>query len=258
MIFALGLTSYGAASLLTKARAISVVPLLLGLLAAAAVRPHYAGIAAIALVGAFIIKKPASTLGSLAPLAKLAAIAGVLVVAAFLLQQTSAFLTRSGVDVQGGLTSIAGVRDALGNVSVQTETGGSEFQAPGLTTPSGIALSVPTVLFRPLPFEAGEAQIMMSALESTVLLFLAAIRWRWIWTSLRSIRRRPYMAFAIAFLIGGIIVLASVANFGILARQRTLILPLLLVLFAIPPHSPAPRGKDREHVAAREMAPVAG
>ena len=182
MIFALGMASYGAASLLTKARAISVVPLLLGLLGAAAVRPHYAGIAAIALVCAFIIKKPAASLGSLAPLAKLAAIAGVLVMAAFLLQRTSAFLDRSGVDVQGGLTSIAGVRDALGSVSVQTEQGGSEFQAPGLTTPTGIALSVPTVLFRPLPFEAGEAQIMMSALESTALLLFALIRWRWIWT----------------------------------------------------------------------------
>jgi hypothetical protein len=257
MTFALGLASFGAASLLTKARAISVVPLVLGLAGAAAVRPHYAGIAAIALVVAFVINKPAASLGTLAPLAKLAAVAGVLVLAVFLLQRTSAFLDQSGVDVQGGLGSISGVRDALGTVSVQTEQGGSEFEAPGLTTPTGIALSVPTVLFRPLPFEAGEAQIMMSALESTVLLLLAAFRWRWILTSLKSIRRRPYMAFLIAFLIGGIVVLASVANFGILARQRVVILPALLVLFAIPPRRPASREKDRDHVVAPEMASAA-
>ena len=38
-----------------------------------------------------------------------------------------------------------------------------------------------------------------------------------------------------AFLIGGILVLASVANFGILARQRTLIMPAVLALLCIPP-----------------------
>jgi hypothetical protein len=235
MIFTLGMASYGAASLLTKARAISLVPLLLGLLGAAAVRPHYAGIAAIALVCAFVIKKPAPSLGSLAPLAKLAAVAAVVVLAAFLLQRTSAFLTQSGVDVQGGLTSIGGVRDALGDVGDRTEQGGSEFHVPGLTTPTGIALSVPTVLFRPLPFEAHEAQVMMAAIESMGLLIFAAIRWRWIWTALRSIRRRPYMAYVVAFVFGGILVLSSIANFGILARQRTVILPAMLILLCIPP-----------------------
>lgn len=247
MIFTLGMASYGAASLLTKARVVAVVPLALGLSGAAAVRPHFAAVAAIALVGAFVIKKPAATLGSLAPVAKLAAIAGVLVMAAFLLQRTSAFLDQSGVDVQGGLTSIAGIRDALGTVSVQTEQGGSEFQAPGLTTPTGIALSVPTVLFRPLPFEAGEAQIMMSALESTGLLLLALVRWRWLWAAFRSIRRRPYVAFLIASTMGGILMLASVANFGILTRQRTLILPAVLALLAIPPPrlDDVPRGRAR-------------
>jgi hypothetical protein len=235
MVFTLGLASFGAASLLTKARAISLVPLLLGLLGAAAVRPHYAGIAAIALVCAFIIKKPAATLGSLAPLVKLAAIAGVVVLAAFLLQRTSAFLTQSGIAVQGGLTSIGGVRDALGDIGDRTEQGGSEFHVQGLTTPTGIALSIPTVLFRPLPFEAHEAQIMMAAIESMGLLIFAAIRWRWIWASLRSIRRRPYMAYVVAFVFGGILVLSSIANFGILARQRTVILPAMLVLLCIPP-----------------------
>ena len=258
LIFSLGLASYGAASLLTRTRVVAFVPLILGLLGAAAVRPHYAAVAAIALVCAFVIKKPSATLGSLAPIAKLAAIAGVLVMAAFLLQQTSTFLDRSGVDVQGGLTSFGGVRDALGSVSVQTGQGGSEFQAPGLTSPTQIALSIPTVLFRPLPFEAGEAQIMMSALESTALLLFALVRWRWIWAAFRSIRRRPYMAFLIAYTMGGILLLSSVANFGILARQRTLILPAMLALLMIPPPRPNDVAPDRAHAAsAPEFAAAA-
>ena len=56
--------------------------------------------------------------------------------------------------------------------------------------------------------------------------------------------------------------LASVANFGILARQRTVILPALLVLFSIPPDAPSrsPSCPWREgveiEVGAREMASV--
>jgi hypothetical protein len=65
------------------------------------------------------------------------------------------------------------------------------------------------------------------------------------------------MTFVIAFLIGGILVLSSIANFGILSRQRTLIFPAMLVLFAIPPRRPASRGKDEDHVAAPEMASAA-
>ncbi len=235
MIFCLGLLSLGVAHILTGERLRGALPVTLGLLGAAAVRPHFAGIAAIALVGAFLVKRPAPSLGQLAPLVKLITLVGVVVVAAFFLRQTEAFLVRSGLPVEGGLASVEGVRGALGQATIQTETGGSEFQAPGLTSPGGIALSFGTVLFRPLPFEASEAQTLMAALESAWLLALVCIRIRWVTTAVRSMRRQPYVAYLIAFLIGGIIVLTSVANFGILARQRTVLLPALLILVSIPP-----------------------
>ena len=63
---------------------------------------------------------------------------------------------------------------------------------------------------------------MMAALESAWLLSLFVIRYRWVLAALKSMRRQPYVAYLVASLIGGIIVLTSVANFGILARQRTL------------------------------------
>jgi hypothetical protein len=235
MLFTLGLVSLGVAHLLTGERARGIVPLGIGLLGAAAVRPHFAGIAAIAIAGAFVIKKPSRSLGQLAPVVKLVTLAGVVLVAAFFLQRTEDFLARSGLPVDGGLTSVAGVRDALGQASVQTEQGGSEFHAPGLTTPGGAILSVGTVLFRPLPFEASDPQILMAALEATFLLVLVCVRFRWLVAAVRSIRREPYVAYLIAFLIGGVLVLSSVANFGILARQRTLLLPALLILVSIPP-----------------------
>jgi hypothetical protein len=248
MLFSLGLLSLGVAHLLTGERARGIVPLALGLLGAAAVRPHFAGIAALALVGAFLVKRPAPSLGQLAPLVKLVTLVGVVLVAAFFLRQTENFLVRSGLPVEGGLASVQGVSGALGQASIQTETGGSEFEAPGLTSPGRIALSFGTVLFRPLPFEASEAQTLMAALESAWLLSLVVIRYRWVLTAARSMRRQPYVAYLTAFLIGGILVLTSVANFGILARQRTLLLPALLILVSIPP--------ERLH-RARHPAPAA-
>ena len=41
------------------------------------------------------------------------------------------------------------------------------------------------------------------------------------------------------------------------ARQRVVILPALLVLFAVPPRRPATRGKDRDRVAPPEMVTTA-
>jgi hypothetical protein len=235
MLFSLGLAALGVARLMSGNRMRGVVPLGLGLLGAVAVRPHYAGIVAVALAAAYLVKKPGASLRQLAPVIKLVTLAAVVAVAAFFLQRTDEFLSRSGLSVEGGLTSLEGVRTALGEASVQTEQGGSAFRAPGLTTPTGMVLSIGTVLFRPLPFEAGDPQVLMSALESTVLLVVVIVRFRWVAAAVRSIRRQPYVAFLTAFLIGGIIVLASVANFGILARQRTLILPAMLILISIPP-----------------------
>jgi hypothetical protein len=246
MLFVLGLLFLGAAQLLTGQRRLrALIPLSLGLLGAAAVRPHFAGIAAIALVCAFIVQKPAPSMRQLAPIVKLAAVAGVVVVAGFFLQRTEEFLTRSGLEVSGGLTSFEGVRTALGDASVQTEQGGSQFQAPGLGSPAGLALSVGTVLFRPFPFEAGDPQILVASLETLALAVLMLVRFRWVMAAIGSIRRQPYVAFLVAFLAGGVLVLASVANFGILARQRTLILPALVVLVSIPPPVRGSEGRRR-------------
>jgi hypothetical protein len=250
MLFCLGLLSLGVAHILTGERLRGAIPLALGLLGAAAVRPHFAGIAAIALVGAFLVKRPAPSLRQLAPLVKLITLVGVVLIAAFFLRQTENFLVRSGLPVEGGLASVHGLGGALGQATIQTETGGSEFHAPGLTSPGGIVLSFGTVLFRPLPFEASEAQTLMAALESAWLMALVFVRIRWVLAAAKSMRRQPYVAYLTAFLIGGIIVLTSVANFGILARQRTLLLPALLILVSIPPErlrrarDPAPAAQE--------------
>jgi hypothetical protein len=55
--------------------------------------------------------------------------------------------------------------------------------------------------------------------------------------ALGSVRRRPYLAFAIAYAALFIVAFSAVANFGLLARERAQLLPLYLVLVSIPPRN---------------------
>jgi hypothetical protein len=253
MLFALGLAALGVAHLLTGKHAKGIVLVGLGLLGATVVRPHVAAIVALALVCAYLVKRPAPSLGQLAPVAKLITVAAMALVALFFLQRTADFLTQSGLPVQGGLGSVNGVRGALGEATLRTEQGGSEFQIPALT-PVGILPALGTVLFRPFPFEAPNAQAFAAALESLWILGLLIVRYRWVAAAVRSIRRQPYVAYLVAFLIGGALVLTSVANFGILARQRTLLIPALMILVSIPPA----RSGDRRVTRASEIEVTAG
>ncbi|HXF72487.1 MAG TPA: hypothetical protein VNO79_07765, partial [Actinomycetota bacterium] len=92
-----------------------------------------------------------------------------------------------------------------------------------------------TVLFRPLLFDAHNLQALVAAVEGTFLLLLCLFRYRWGLAALRSMRRQPYAAFAAAYSLGFILAFSSVANFGLLARERVQLLPLFLALVCVPP-----------------------
>ena len=47
-------------------------------------------------------------------------------------------------------------------------------------------------------------------------------------------RRRPYATFAFAYTLMFVYAFAAIANFGILSRQRTQVLPFVFVLLALP------------------------
>jgi len=87
-----------------------------------------------------------------------------------------------------------------------------------------------TVLFRPFPFEAGSAVALIASLEGLVLLVLlvrSVPRWR-------LVPRIPYAVFAATYTVLFIFAFSALSNFGILVRQRTQLLPLVLVIAALP------------------------
>jgi hypothetical protein len=228
MLFALGLASYGAARTLVAGWR-GLPAFAAGAWLAALVRPHVAGMAALALVAAALLRRPRAELRHVAPVAKLATVAVLAAAAALLVGQAGRFLEDSGVPTD------AGIRAALETISERTAAGGSEFAPSVVESPLRAPLGAFTVLFRPTLLEASNAQALATALEATFLLGLVAIRGRWLVAAFRSARRSPYLAYAGVFVGLFVVAYSGVANFGLLARQRTQVLPFLLVLLAVPP-----------------------
>jgi hypothetical protein len=229
MMFALGIAALGGAHILSGKVTRGVPWVALGLWLAAFARPHVAGLMAVGMAGGYLFRRPREELGQLAPVIKGIGVVIVGIVALVAVVKADEFLQDQGIDTAGGVTS------TLYQVSAQTGRGGSSYVPSILESPARAPIAVATVLFRPFVFEAHNAASMFAALENTFLLALALARFRWALAALRSIRRQPYVAFAILY--SGLFVLAfsSFANFGLLARERVQLFPLYLVLLTIPP-----------------------
>jgi hypothetical protein len=229
MMFALGIVAFGSARIFTGATVRGVVITALGLWLAAVVRPHIAGMMALALAGGYLLRRPRPELRQLAPLVKVFSLAVLALLAAVLVVRTDRFLQQSGIDTSGGANSV------ISAVTERTAAGSSAFAPPSIIqSPLRAPIGVASVLFRPFVTEANNLQSMATALEGTFLLVLLIVRIRWLFAALKSIRRQPYVAFALLYTGIFIVAYSSVANFGLLARQRVQLLPLYLVLFAVP------------------------
>jgi len=200
-----------------------------GLWLAAVVRPHVAGMAGLGLAVAYIFGRTRARPGWQAGMMKLLGLAAVIVLAVVLLGQTTAFLKESGLDPEDGVGSV------LTETRQRTEQGGSSFGTPqpGIS-PLQVPSATVTILFRPFLFEANSIQVLITALESTMLLVLTVRRIRPIGRAVRSFRRLPYVTFVVVYGLLFIVAFSSIGNFGILARERCQLLPFFLVLLAVP------------------------
>jgi hypothetical protein len=254
MLFALGLAAFGTARLLTgrpwRGMALAGVAMWL----AAIVRAHVSGMVVLGLVVAYLFARPPRRLGALGPAMKMVALAALVVVAIGLLGRTQSYLLEKGIDPQDGVTGV------LAETGRRTNQGGSGFEAPSTgASLAKLPYAAVTILFRPFLFEVHNAQAAITALESTLLLCLVLARRRAIWQAVRHLRRYPYVAFILVYSTLFVVAFSSISNFGILARERTQLLPFFLVLLAVPATrarpaaTPAPT-RDRRVDADRQLA----
>lgn len=135
-----------------------------------------------------------------------------------------------GVD----LTTLAtdDVDPVFADVADTTRQGGSSVSGGVIRSPLDVPAGVLKVLFRPLPPEADNLPMLASSIEGTLLLGLLLWQAPSLIRNRRQIRSSPYLLFCIVYSTLFIWAWSAILNLGILARQRSLVIPLLLAVVA--------------------------
>jgi hypothetical protein len=225
MMLAIGLTVYGIAGLFRR-RSAGLVAFALGVFGMLMVRPHVALIVFVGAVFALLVRRaPARSYA--APLARVVALAALLVLGVFLAGRTASFLGQESLTAES-------VSIELSNAEQQTADGGSKFTPVHVNTPFDMVPAFATVYFRPFLVEAGSLQGYLTAAEGMTLLLLFIGARKRLRNIPRLMRTTPYVGFSAGYVVAFVYAFSSFANFGILTRQRVQALPLLFVFLAIP------------------------
>lgn len=245
MILWIGVTSYGVARLLKGYHPGWVAVIAIGLVGGGIIRLHMSLLLAGSLVIALLIgKAPAVKGAKFRRFALLGTAAvGLAVVAMF----TAADF---GVDLTA-VASAEAATDEVGNVlsgvADQTDKGGSAVEGAAVTSPLDLPEAILRVLFRPLPNEATTFQLLASSVEGTLLLAVFLFRLPWILRNLFRSRRTPYAIFAFVYTGAFIIAFSAILNLGIMARQRSQVIPFFLALLVV---------WGRKHVEEEDEEPL--
>lgn len=237
MVFSIGVASYGAAQLLAEpVRGVGLPIFLAGVSGLFFVRPHMALIAIVSLAmagGVSVISgfsQETDKRASARPFAvRLVAVVVLLAAAGFATTQVGKVLgTGSGDESDQGLSGV------LARTKGQTAEGGSVFRPIAVTSPVEIPAATVTVLVRPFPWEAHSLNSVIASSEGLLLLGLLVAGRRRLLSWVKALPRRPYLVYCLAFTMTFVIAFSYIANFGILARQRTQMIPLMLTVLSMP------------------------
>lgn len=190
---------------------------LAGLGIAFALRPHVAGVLALAAAGAHWLQSWRRPSPRRIAEAVLAAVLAIVVL--------------SGMSAQLGFEAdLEGVQEYIEHRSAFTERGGSQIGAApsGLTA---IPMAFVNTWMRPFLWEAHNVMALLSALELTILWVLVLRNRRYLRRALAGWWGDRLLAFAVPLLFGYTTMIGlTFANLGIIARQRTPIFAFLILI----------------------------
>jgi hypothetical protein len=230
MMLCIGVTAYGTARLYTRRR-LGFAALAIGLAGAAAVRPHMAVILMAAGFAGYLLRPSGPRATALSPLAKVAGVAVLLVASLVVVQRTAEFFEVDSVSSQS-------VDQVLSSTEERTDEGGSSFQSERARGLLALPQAAVQVLVRPFPWEAHNAQAMLTSLEGVLLVGLAVASRR----SLRHLTRhlrRSYVLFCLLYSAAFVFAFSTFGNFGIIARERVQVLPFVLALLCLARPTPS-------------------
>jgi hypothetical protein len=220
---AIGLVLYGAARAFTRRR-LGLPAVAAGLTLAILIRPHVAALLAVSFSIGYLVR-PTAQRTALTPVVKAVGIVLVGVAGLFVVAKAANSL---------GVADPTTALQTLDRQGELTARGGSSFEATPLRRPQDVVPAFLAVLFRPFPWEATSAQVLIAALEGTGLLVACVVCWRRIAAGLGRLRD-PYVLMAAVYLFGFVFLFSEFANFGILARQRVQAYPFVLLFLSFAP-----------------------
>ena len=248
MLLFIGISAYGAARFFHKGRLRWMLTFALGVGGSAAIRSHIALALVIALLIASLFgsKTPFPASGRIVPLILLVAL--VFIVGRIAFQDL-------GVDPNAQINQslLEEVVDPVfGGVEDQTNKGGSAVSGRAVRSPADVPAAALRVLVRPLPNEAHNPQALVSSLVEGTLL-LALLLWRAPMIIRRATHRwrTPYVLFSVVYTAGFIYGHSAILNLGIMARQRSQVIPFVLALLVGLGFTSASRTAAEDPAAAR-------
>jgi hypothetical protein len=259
IILGTGVATYGVALLVTQRQRFGALMLIsIGLGFTAIVRPHIAGLWLAAVLPAIVLAVVRGRRASAESSSRFAMLI-VLAIASVCFVGLAAFTLRFLGDItdDSGANSLTTILD---ETQRRTSEANSTFVPPSISSPANWPFAAIRTLVRPLPFEARGFAQLLAAGEIMLLAGAYLYWWRSVVRIPRLLLKVPYVLFALGVVFLGGLVFASLANTGILTRQKSLLFPLLLVLPCLPiqlPRMARPRDGN-DGVEARHGADVGG
>lgn len=225
MFLGIGMAAYGSARFFDSGGLRPLLYLAPGLALAGAIRPHVAALMVGSLAVTLVVAKLRTNRTTLPSWQRWLA---VLLVGVGSVLATTIAAREFNIDFAGDVETE--VNDFVSNLEGNTGGGGSAVSGGAVRGIGDIPAATLRVLFRPLPFEAHNAPALASAIESAAILTVIIWRLPKILKNLRYLRRDSYVLMSSVMTAGFIVVFSPFLNLGLMARQRSQILPFLAVI----------------------------
>jgi hypothetical protein len=256
MILLLGVATYGAGLLLApKTKPVGIIPFMAALGGMLLIRPHVGlmAVLALALAAVFAVVGGESSGRSARATASRVAALGIICLGALVASsQTSRFFDDNSKEATS-------TEDALNMAAKRTSIGNSKFTPIPITSPATLPAGTYSVLFRPFPWEARSAGVLIAAGEGQILLLLIIVSLGRLRGFRRALWNRPIIIFALSYTMLFVIAFSTFGNSAILARQRIQLLPFVMIVVSLPRRvsagKKAPPSRSSDVAAKQTMSP---
>lgn len=236
MMLGLGIATLGVAKFFaTGAIAGPLLITVAGLAFTSGVRPHMAAMWAAGIFPALLVKfvhnlrAPATVEGRRTNQALMFVVIGVAAIGLVVLASATVRYLPGADDASGD-----GARSIVEETQRRTSQARSSFDPPNVNNPVNWPYAIVRTLTRPLIVEARGSAQLFTAAELTILIGIALVSWRRLAHLPKLVLTVPFVTFSMTTLALGGLAFSSFANLGILARQKALVFPFMLLLLCLP------------------------